>query len=139
MSHYRYTLTDEELDEAYYKAHPFEQLANNLKETQMFDNKTYDILKYIAQLVLPGLGTLYFTLSSIWGLPYGEQVVGTITAIDTFLGLLLGFSSSRYNGDGTMIVDTSDEDVDVYRMELNSPVETLGEKDQVTFKVDRIG
>jgi hypothetical protein len=59
-------------------------------------NKTYDILKYIAQIVLPALGTLYFALSTIWGLPYGEQVVGTITAIDAFLGALLGISTAQY-------------------------------------------
>lgn len=63
-------------------------------------NKTYDILKYIAQIVLPALGTLYFALASIWGLPYGEQVVGTITAIDTFLGVLLGISTKKYNENG---------------------------------------
>jgi hypothetical protein len=61
------------------------------------NNKTYDALKYIAQYALPGLGTLYFALASIWGLPYGEQIVGTITAVDTFLGLLLGISTSNYN------------------------------------------
>lgn len=59
-------------------------------------NKTYDILKYIAQIVLPAFGTLYFALSTIWGLPYGEQVVGTITAIDAFLGALLGISTAQY-------------------------------------------
>lgn len=63
-------------------------------------NKTYDILKYIAQYVLPALGTLYFALSTIWGLPYGEQIVGTITAIDAFLGALLGISTYNYkNGE----------------------------------------
>ncbi len=60
-------------------------------------NKIYDILKYIALIVLPALGTLYFALASIWGLPYGEQVVGTITAIDTCLGALLGLSAYKYN------------------------------------------
>lgn len=60
-------------------------------------NKLYDILKFIAQIVLPALGTLYFALASIWGLPYGEQIVGTITAIDAFLGALLGVSTARYN------------------------------------------
>lgn len=59
-------------------------------------NKTYDILKYIAQVVLPALGTLYFALASIWGFPYGEQIVGTITAIDTFMGVLLKISSDHY-------------------------------------------
>lgn len=64
-------------------------------------NKTYDILKYIAQIVLPALGTLYFALSTIWGLPYGEQVVGTITAIDAFLGALLGISTAQYRKGGS--------------------------------------
>lgn len=60
-------------------------------------NETYDILKWIAMYLLPALGTLYFALAGIWGLPYGEQVVGTITAIDTFLGVILGISSSNYH------------------------------------------
>lgn len=60
-------------------------------------NKTYDILKFIAQILLPAIGTLYFALASIWGLPYGEQIVGTITAVDAFLGALLGISTAQYN------------------------------------------
>lgn len=60
-------------------------------------NKTYDVLKWIAQVVLPALGTLYSVLAGIWGFPYAEQVVGTIVAIDTFLGVLLGVSTSNYN------------------------------------------
>jgi hypothetical protein len=59
-------------------------------------NKVYDILKWIAQILLPALGTLYFALSSIWGLPYGEEIVGTITAIDAFLGAILGISNLNY-------------------------------------------
>ena len=60
------------------------------------DNKTYDVLKWIAQVVLPAAGTAYFGLSSIWGLPYGEQIVGTLTVIDAFLGALLGISTAQY-------------------------------------------
>ena len=60
-------------------------------------NKVYDVLKWIAQYFLPAIGTLYFALAGIWGLPYGEQVVGTITAVDTVLGVLLGISSAQYN------------------------------------------
>ena len=59
-------------------------------------NKLYDVLKWVAQIALPALGTLYFGLSRIWGLPYGEQIVGTITVIDTFLGALLGVSTANY-------------------------------------------
>ena len=60
-------------------------------------NKVYDTLKWIAMYLLPALGTLYFALAGIWGLPYGEQIVGTITAIDTFLGVILGISTVQYN------------------------------------------
>ena len=58
-------------------------------------NKTYDLLKYVAQIVLPALGPLYFALAGIWGLPYGEQIVGTLTAIDAFLGAILKLSSDQ--------------------------------------------
>lgn len=60
-------------------------------------NKVYDILKWIAMYLLPAAGTLYFALAGIWGLPYGEQIVGTITAIDTFIGVILGISTRAYN------------------------------------------
>ena len=59
-------------------------------------NKAYDILKWIAQLLLPAVATLYFALAGIWDFPYGEQIVGTITAIDTFLGVILGISTAQY-------------------------------------------
>lgn len=59
-------------------------------------NKTYDTLKWIALCVLPSVATLYFVLSGIWGFPYGEQIVGTITAVETFLGALLGISTANY-------------------------------------------
>lgn len=63
------------------------------------NNKVYDVLKFIAQIVLPALGTLYFALAGIWGFPYGEAVVGTVTAVDVFLGALLGISSAQYKKD----------------------------------------
>lgn len=62
----------------------------------MMSNKVYDALKWIAMYLLPAAGTLYFALAGIWNLPYGEEVVGTITAVDTFLGVLLGISNVQY-------------------------------------------
>lgn len=61
------------------------------------DDKIYNVLKYICQIALPAIGALYFALSQIWGLPYGEQIVGTITAITACLGVLLGISTYQYN------------------------------------------
>lgn len=63
----------------------------------MMNDKLYNVLKWAAQVALPAAGTLYFALAGIWGLPYGEQIVGTITAVDTCLGVLLGISTAQYN------------------------------------------
>jgi hypothetical protein len=63
------------------------------------NDRIYDALKWICQIVIPAIATLYFTLSGIWGssyFPCGEQVVGTLTAIDTFLGVCLGISTYQY-------------------------------------------
>ena len=60
-------------------------------------NKVYDVMKWIVTIVLPAIGTLYFVLAGIWGFPYGEEIVGTITAIDTFLGSILMISTAKYN------------------------------------------
>lgn len=65
-------------------------------------NNVYDILKWITQLLLPALGTLYFALAGIWGFPYGEQIVGTLVAIDTFLGVILGISTQKYNAENSL-------------------------------------
>lgn len=60
-------------------------------------NQAYDILKFVAQILLPALGTLYFALAQIWDLPLAEEIVGTITAVDAFLGAVLGISTAQYN------------------------------------------
>lgn len=74
-------------------------------------NKLYDDLKWVAQILLPALATLYFALSKIWGLPYGEEIVGTISAIDVFLGALLGLSTAKYYKENSkVILDLSKDD-----------------------------
>lgn len=60
-------------------------------------NQTYDILKYIALIVLPAISALYFGLAQIWGWPYGEEIVGSIAVIDTFLGAVLQISKGNYD------------------------------------------
>ena len=59
-------------------------------------NDVYDVLKWIAQIILPALGTLYYALSAIWGFPCAEQVVATVMAVDTFLGVILGITTSNW-------------------------------------------
>ena len=102
------------------------------------NQKTYDILKWIAQYFLPALGTLYFALSGLWGFPNGEQVLGTITAIDIFLGVILGVSSAQYNKtqDGVLMVDKNNIKKDIYRLSLNTPLEELANKTSINLKID---
>lgn len=77
------------------------------------NNSMYDVMKWIVTLVLPALGTLYFTLSQIWGLPYGEEVVGTLTAISLFLGTILKISSSNYSSENEIAeTDIQDDEVE---------------------------
>lgn len=72
-------------------------------------NTVYDVLKWIALYLLPALGTLYFALAGIWNFPFGEEVVGTITALDTFLGVILGISSSQYKKETGAATDSKNE------------------------------
>lgn len=60
-------------------------------------NKLYDVLKWIAQYALPAIATLVVAVAGIWQLPYGEEIAGSIMAVDTFLGVLLGISTAQYN------------------------------------------
>ena len=109
--------------------------------TQLLSSTTYDQLKKFTQIGFPATGTLYFTIAQIWGLPYGEQVVGTLTAITLFCGIVLGVSKKQYDSSGagssgTILIDTSNPEKDVYRLELIDPVESLRNKNSVTFTVD---
>lgn len=103
-----------------------------------FNSKVYDILKWCAQILLPGAGTLYFTLCSIWGFPYGEQVIGTLSAIAVFLGVLLGISTAQYkkqggDTDGTFLIDGNTTQF-VFKDELSE----LSKKDILTIKVEEV-
>lgn len=114
--------------------------ASTNKPSVTLSNGAYDVVKAIAQYILPGLGALYFALATIWGLGYAEQVIGTITAVDVFLGVILGVLKKAYLAsdapyDGQLVVDTSDPEKDVHNLVLNSPMEDLATKNAITFKV----
>lgn len=70
------------------------------------NNRTYDTLKWVAQYLLPGLGAFYSALAGIWGLPFGVEIVGTLTAVDTFLGIALGISSATYKKSNAVTAET---------------------------------
>lgn len=103
----------------------------------VLSNKAYDRLKWIAQYFVPALATLWLALGKIWNFPYTVEVGATLSAIDIFLGAVLGISSNNYEGDGKLVINTSDPDKDVYSLELNSNPMDLDKKDSVTFKVQK--
>ena len=63
----------------------------------LMSDKTYDIMKWIVQYILPGLGVLYAIIAGVTGLPYAEVVLAVVMAIDWFLGIILGISTKQYN------------------------------------------
>lgn len=99
------------------------------------NNKAYDVLKWIAMYLLPGLATLWLTLGKVWSLPYTTEIGATISAVDVFLAFILGLSKKNYQGDGTMVVNTTDPEKDVYRLEFDGNVAELADKKIVTFVV----
>lgn len=105
-------------------------------------SQDYDRLKFIAQIVLPALGTLYFALAGIWGLPKAEEVVGSIIAVDTFLGVVLSISTKSYNVsdtkfDGDMELVVQEGGQKVWTMALNDDPVKLEDKKQIVFKVKK--
>ena len=112
------------------------------EKTPLLSNKVYDIMKYVAQILLPALGALYFGLAQIWGLPNAEEVVGTVTIFDTFLGAVLLISTKQYDNssakyDGNLIFDEEDPDRRVLRFEVDAPLEEIAVKENLTIKVHK--
>lgn len=116
--------------------------AHAVQKPPFLSNRSYDVLKYIALILLPALGSLYFALAGIWGLPYAEQVIGSIVAVDTALGLLLRLSSTSYDNsetkyDGAIEVQQGEDDSKMFSLVLHSDPDGLVNKDQVIFRVDK--
>jgi imidazoleglycerol phosphate synthase glutamine amidotransferase subunit HisH len=107
------------------------------------NNQQYDLLKNVVELVLPAAGALYFSLAVIWDFPNGENVVGSIAALNVFLGVCLGVSSKLYREsearfDGDLVVTPQgDEEFPFLLVELNPESRDLLGKDEVIFKVRR--
>ena len=116
-------------------------MSENPSRPPLLGNGVYDVLKPIVQLGLPAVGTLYFTIAQIWGLPNAEQVVGTIAAVTTFLGVVLAISSRTYNTsdakyDGVFELQEQETGAKLYSLNLNDHPENLEKKKEVLFKVD---
>ena len=112
-------------------------------QDHLLSNSVYNGLKHTAQIGLPALGTLYFTLAQIWGLPASEEVVGTIVAVDAFLGILLGYSTKTYNEseakyDGSVLLSPG-EQPETTTMATSFKTAALADKDEVILKINREG
>ncbi len=100
------------------------------------NEKTYELFKWLVQIVLPACAALYSALAALWGLPFSEAIVGTISAVAVFLGAVMKISNSNYEGAGTLMVDTSQEGDNQYHLALNTDFSDLAEKKQFVVKVD---
>jgi hypothetical protein len=105
------------------------------------NSKTYDLLKQVAQIWLPALGSAYFSLAGIWGFPSPEDVVGTIVVIDTFLGVVLHISTQSYNQsdrkyDGSFNVEEGPDGSQLRMTQVD--MEGLLTKDSITFKLNKV-
>lgn len=96
----------------------------------VLNSKVYDILKWLVQIVLPAIGACYAALAALWGFPYAEQVVGSISAICVLLGACLCISNSNYDGDGVLTVDRDldESDENKYNLTLTKDLATLADK-----------
>lgn len=113
----------------------------------LLNDGAYNVLKKIAMIGLPALGALYFALAQIWHLPKAEEVVGTIAALNTFLGGFVHVSTKSYNNSDAKYVGTiqtitkaTEQGVQkVYSLEMKSDPEALETMDEATFKIDSTG
>lgn len=106
-----------------------------MKRDYLLPNKVYDLIKNINLVILPGIGALYYALSGTWGLPKGDEVVATIAALVTFIGLLIKVADATYNHsdakfDGQLYVGPNTN-----RFVYHEPLEVLEQKDSISFKV----
>lgn len=106
----------------------------------MLSEKAYEIAKRLVQVILPACGALYFGLGQIWEWPAIENVVGSITIITTFLGVVLGVSTSNYykSGaayDGDMVITEPVDGPKTFSLQLDGDPEELSNMDSIRFRV----
>jgi Putative phage holin Dp-1 len=107
----------------------------------LLKNSTYDRLKFLALVALPALGTLYFAVAGIWGLPWADKIVGTITAVDAFLGALVHVAANvaKAPADGQLIVDKSEPGKTLFTIAMDTALHEIENLDHVTLKVQPEG
>lgn len=112
-----------------------------------FKPKTYDRLKFLALILLPAFASLWFGLGQLWNFPHTTEVVGTITLVDTFLGVVLQLSSNAYyksgaNFDGELKMVTKEDGDEKLVFDVQTDPETVMKKmgkHTFEFRVNRNG
>jgi hypothetical protein len=106
------------------------------------NSKLYDKLKFVAQILLPALGVLYVALAALWSLPEPDKVSGSVLAVDTFLGVLLGISSSQYNNSDERFDGQIDivQQEGVKRLQIDPFIDPheFEAKDEILFKMNKV-
>lgn len=113
---------------------------NPQPDKKFISGPVYDKLKFLALVIMPALATLYFTLGKLWGFPKIEEVMGSITALDTFLGVILGISTNSYNKseakyDGKIVITQPDNAPKNFMLEVGVHPDDLETKKEILFKV----
>lgn len=117
--------------------------SRDTSKTHLLSNKAYDALKLLALIIFPALGTLYLALDQIWGLPAAQKVVGTIVAIDAFLGVIIKLGDVSYNAsearyDGAVVIEPTATGL-MHSLVLNEDPTKLADKDEIILKVAPTG
>ena len=111
--------------------------------TPLFSDRVYNRVRQLAEFVLPATATLYFALAAIWGLPYADEVVGTIAAVNAFAGALVMIGRRKYNEsdagyDGEFqLKQYPDGEPAGMKVVADKPLEEMDSKGEVRLKVTR--
>lgn len=99
------------------------------------NDKTYDILKRVALIIVPALATFVNAAGIVWEVPYTNEVTATITAFGVFLGAAIGVSSKNYEPDthGNLVVTKHNE---VYA-DFTAEPSNLKDGDTIILKVSK--
>lgn len=104
----------------------------------MISERTYITLRWIGLGLIPTLAVICFLISGIIDIPYVKEILGCFAIIELLIGIIIKTVRIRYIYDGIMFVNLSDPEKDVYRMELNDPLESIHNKEKIIFKVELI-
>lgn len=82
----------------------------------LLSDKAYDIIKWIALLVLPTLAGAIVAIGEVWSVPIEQNLIAGLTGISAAIGAMLTISSSIYYVNGRTNVPVPTMPVKVYKV-----------------------